>query len=314
MPPVPPRPPEPPDVLTSITRALFGKLSNDPQAQALIVGITFLVFTNCLSVFYAWLKTTRLATARNEYKTALDKHLTRRETGVKGDLPQTYEEFYNKVFVLGEPGTGKTTLVRSLTLNVNADPRVKTEKPRIYTFLHETIYANSDFPQSDFAVVTRVDVNDYRGQSLAEALVQFQSVNPQSKAKTWTSLILIIDLFDPPRDNQSLVQPQPNWSEARVRHHVQCWPANQLNAQIDMVRRAGQLRYLCLFVNKLDLLVNANTDHIRAIEEATRPIYDTLLEASSGAICERIIGSTQRGIGVSLLQSRLINPRWNPEG
>jgi hypothetical protein len=229
--------------------------------------------------------------------------LRRRLTGVRFQLPEQYIESYNRVLLVGLGGSGKTTLIRELTGNKSASPRIKSADLLTYSLVHEIVYQEINYAKSH---VCRIDIDDYRGQEPAQILAGWNVDKLEAPpAFSCTSVIFLVDLFEEPAHAGDTQEPQETWNNTRVQKHLTEWPQSLVRSVIYMARQ-GNLKYICLFVNKVDLLSVYSTAKAPEIFALFGPIDDALASVSAGALYERIVGSAAKDIGVSQVLNRLV--------
>lgn len=126
----------------------------------------------------------------------------------------------NSIMLLGLGGTGKTTFVRNVFEDRNANPSMETEHYQLYqvTKTRKIRRSNAETKED----VHTLFVGDYRGQNLGQLVREFvkQQKSP-FEAMTYgfiNSLILVVDLFDPPKrvDDPPLNQ-ETKWNPVESR-------------------------------------------------------------------------------------------------
>lgn len=70
-----------------------------------------------------------------------------------------------------------------------------------------------------------------------------------------TSLILLVDLFDPPALPDQEIKPQDNISQSRINENNKYWDEDKLSM---VLRLTNNLKYVCLLISKPDLLKSGN--------------------------------------------------------
>jgi GTPase SAR1 family protein len=230
--------------------------------------------------------------------------LTRRLSGIRFGLPKDTIESYNRVLLVGIGGAGKTTLISRLVSNKFANPRVRTQELFTYSLVHEIIYQDNT---SDYAIshVCRIDIDDYQGQSLNQITTSWKNDFRPDGAFLCTSVIFVVDLIEPPERPDAIVNVQDKFSPARVRNNIREWPRGLVQNIIDMTE-PGNLKYICLFVNKIDLISDNSRENIVRIKAAYDSLWRLLYQTDTGAEYDLIVGSAATGDGVSQLLSRLI--------
>lgn len=210
------------------------------------------------------------------------------------------DESRNSTILLGIGGTGKTTLIRSLFNDPRANPNIKTAKYAIYGKAEEV-------PAERPAKRCRFYISDYRGQNLGDLMRAFveQQMKPYSEMRYGyiNSLILIVDVVKPPTSQGNHIQMVTSYDEERVSRHLQEWNAQALDAVFGMM--TDTLKYVCLFINKFDLIESHSVEMESNIRSAFEPLRHALEERCDGVNFEVLIGSARNGDKVTELHKRL---------
>jgi ethanolamine/propanediol utilization PduV/EutP family protein len=126
----------------------------------------------------------------------------------------------NSVMIIGLAGSGKTSLIRALTDDLNANPRMSTRTYSIYSIAFDT-------PGENPTNRTTLYLSDYAGQNLGNLVRSFleQQQVPYSPMRYGyvSSLILVVDLFEPPRLADETSAKRANYNNDRVRQHLSMW-------------------------------------------------------------------------------------------
>lgn len=207
----------------------------------------------------------------------------------------------NAVMIVGLGGVGKTALIRTLLDRQDADPTRSTDRYMEY---------RRDFrfqSQGERSQRCCMFVGDYRGQNVGQLVARFIS---QQKAPFQAlshgfvnSLILIVDIFEPPKDPNRQKKTRKTPDLGRIRKNVNEWNCTALDAIFGLLQKET-LSYVCLFVNKLDRL-QADESKIRDQVEKLRLRLEKRADASD-AHFEMILGSAITGAGVEAVKDSLI--------
>lgn len=115
------------------------------------------------------------------------------------------------------------------------------------------------------------------------------------------SLILVVDLFPPPeRIDDPPLEPRDHVDEGRIELHCSQWNDTALDAVFGLLT-SGSLKYVCLFVNKSDLLIKFNTDPVKKDIESRFDSLRSRLEQRAihaGADFALVLGSARESTGV----------------
>lgn len=241
----------------------------------------------------------------------LGKHyseLRKRLAGPRFELPKTQSDSYQRILLLAIGGTGKTQLVRSLfgysdKHKEAPDPRVSTQGLRLYTLNHEVT-------SGDHASVCRLEIEDYRGQDITQISQHVSQQSHDPKALPFTSVILMVDLFetDEYRNEEDSELPEPVEDEPntdRVGEHKRVWTNELLKAIISPLPR--KLGSVFLIINKLDLLKDSlSPQKINGVRKRYQPLLDVLMNSIPGVKPEIIFASAAKGWGMTKLLKQLI--------
>jgi GTPase SAR1 family protein len=220
--------------------------------------------------------------------------------------PVGIDETRNSVLVVGIGGTGKTSLIKALTGDANANPRISTNEFRIYKYVQEI--------QNDKGGIRRTNMYfaDYIGQDLSSLILGFieeqKRVYSPLRHGFLNSLIIVVDLFDVPARTGDTISKSETFSKKRVNENVQEWNTQSLQAVFGLFTKS-QLMYICLFINKSDLLNRFDADMETLILSAYNDLRDELAQFTRGAMLECVIGSADSGQSVGRLKEALANVR-----
>ena len=208
----------------------------------------------------------------------------------------------NSVILVGIGGTGKTSLIRHLIRDKNANPEQRTEE---YALYHGTRSNDGD------GATYHLYVSDYRGQNIGTLIRAFilQQKEPWSPMAYGYvgALIVMVDAVAPadyPDDDEAPRRPkQMPMNAERVQQHLQQWTETALDAVFGLLTR-GSLKGVCLFINKADVMSHADRDRV---EDEFKPLKQILRRRAQaqGAEFAMIFGSARNGDGLPALENAL---------
>lgn len=230
----------------------------------------------------AWLKVSfnRLrAAAKTAFNRLADPFL---KPGTK------YDSRALNVILIGEGGSGKTTLIHSLTAAPEAVPEIATNSIETYSLVQEvTVKADDSIKRRLF----RIFIDDYVGQNLVAAL-EDTSINERLKKIPAALPVIVVDLFPPDRDNPDALHKTIN--QARVDQQLAIY--NDLVQQL-ILSRAKEAKDIVLFINKIDMISPLTRKSYATAEQAYKTLIDNLADVR-GKRLHTIVGSARAGIGV----------------
>lgn len=194
--------------------------------------------------------------------------------------PLKENEKRNSITIVGIGGTGKTTLINKM-FDQKADPEIATRA-------FQTHFSVKEICIHSVQVKFKYYVTDYMGQnigSLIHGMMQEQKI-PYSPM-TWgaiNSIIFLVDVAEPP---DSLGMQQQVYWEKRVRRHIREWSPTALDAIFGLVDQK-KLQYVCLLVNKFDLLQNISEQQVKL---EYKELIDEITLRCRGVYFECLVGS-----------------------
>ena len=212
----------------------------------------------------------------------------------------------NSIMLLGLGGVRKTTFVSNLFSNNDANPTASTEHYELYRTTFSLENPNNPRKRNQYTLF----VGDYRGQNLGQLVCEFvtqqkKSFNPMTYGFI-NSLILVVDLFPPPDSRDSHLELQSKPDNKRIESHIDQWNETALDAVFGLLTR-GSLQYVCLYINKSDLLENQGIqsdiqNQFSDLESRLRQRADVV-----GAQFQSIIGSASEGSGITKIRQTLFS-------
>jgi len=214
----------------------------------------------------------------------------------------------NSIILLGLGGSGKTTLIKELLQDPNANPYKETENYAIYR--HERAGGRIQPPDlSENLPKHWLYISDYKGQNVGQLVRSFilQQKEPYSPMAYGfiTSLILIVDLWPPKKhENDPDPIPQKTFKQERVNRNIEQWNQTALDAIFGLI--TDQLKYVCLFVNKVDLMLDVSPEAMQNYISIYKDLANRIKERSGSAEFEVLLGSAQKGASLNILTSKLL--------
>ena len=215
----------------------------------------------------------------------------------------------NSIMLLGLGGVGKTSFIRSLFGNTEANPTISTENYELYQTTISIMNPRNAKDTRHYSLF----VGDYRGQNLGQLIREFitqqkGSFEPMAYGYI-NSLILIVDLIPPP-DNitDPPIKPRKELDKVRTGLHCAQWNETALDAVFGMLT-SGSLKFVCLLVNKVDLIIGNEEQPARdAIQQQFSELQSRLEQRANaaGANFQTIVGSASEGTGVLGIRNILL--------
>lgn len=245
----------------------------------------------------------------NESRTINKIEKIRKSYNLPTQIP--FKDKRNTSLLIGLGGTGKTQLIKNILESDNANPQQKTNFFKIYWqtvgqgSLHEKGLDISEYSSNNWYFIA-----DYCGQNIGHLVSSFIAQQKKEYSPLAygyiNSLILIVDLW-PPRKSQLSpdfeLQSKP--SIDRISKHVQEWNDTAIDAVFGLLTK--ELKYVCLFINKVDLMENRSLKWQEAYKDAFKKIKERIERRSeeNDFEFEVILGSAKNSDGVSQLKEKL---------
>jgi hypothetical protein len=281
--------------------------------------LAYMVATALISAIVAWLfqefiKRTKYiliskaqANAQRASKEAREEAEKETLNSLTLPVPLGPREKRNSVLVLGLGGVGKTTLINKLFEGDSADYRIATNDVRLYHAVSEFKgFSTSSGYNDDEAYKNTYYAADYKGQNI-DSLIRFLILEQKQPFSPLTygsinSLIFVVDI-SPPDAPTTLMEKyeQINLNEVRSDLHIKEWSNISLDAIFSFVT-SDSLRYVCLFINKIDLLIKRDDE---LIMNTFKPLINKLAVRSRGALFRIVMGSAEEGTGVTKVKTHL---------
>jgi GTPase SAR1 family protein len=215
--------------------------------------------------------------------------------------PVRVDETRNSILLVGIGGVGKTSLIKALTHDLAAEP--DTIGPfKFYKHVEELGNEPSGIKR------TNLYFADYPWQNLTDLIGRFLLEQKQPYCPLrygfLNSLIMVVDVTESPKYPGEIFPKAQNFSQKRVEDNLKEWNSQSIQAILGLFTRP-QLKYICLFINKVDLLVGYDEAMENEIKEAHLPLMRELKEASDGVRFECLLGSAARDLKIGELKNAL---------
>jgi len=202
---------------------------------------------------------------------------------------------------------GKSSLIQALVHQLTVAPSKTIE----FEIFHLQTGAEAD--QGRGTQPYHLFLADYVGQNLGDLFsnfieAQFISYSPIAFGYI-DSLIFVVDVFDMPVNGQPYPEARSleEVDAKRVKQQLNEWSQTAINAVFGLLTHS--VRYVCLFINKADLLGDAAADEEVLKLETFGPLWKRLEAREKGANgsfkLECIVGSSNTGAGLNRLRTSL---------
>lgn len=254
----------------------------------------------------------KLAKVKRDKEKKLDEVREETEQATLGSLrkhePLKENEKRNSIVIVGIGGTGKTTLINKL-FSEQAQPEIATKFYEKY-YCSKTRHIHSSEIKYNFYVA------DYMGQNIGSLIYgMIQEQKKPYSPMTWGAINSIIFLVDVAEAPDSLGIQQSNnvsnnfWKE-RTKSHIKEWSPTALDAIFGLVE-IKSLQYVCLFVNKFDLLQNVSEQQVKL---EYKELIDAITARCRGVYFECIVGSIEKGTYLNDLDQSLLKYSYPKNG
>src|SRR5262249_15731883 len=156
--------------------------------------------------------------------------------------PIKVDETRNSILLVGIGGVGKTSLIRALTHDSAAEPDT-TGPFKIYKHVEELGNEPSGIKR------TNLYFSDYRLQNLTYLIGGFLAQQKQLYCPLrygfLNSLVMVVDVTDPPKYPGEIFPKAQNFSPKRVEENLREWNIQSIQATLGLFTRP-QLKYICL--------------------------------------------------------------------
>jgi GTPase SAR1 family protein len=232
---------------------------------------------------------------------SMSQHFKSRLKALQLPPPVRVDETRNSILLVGIGGVGKTSLIKALIHDPAAEPDT-TGPFKIYKQVEGLGNNPSGIKR------TNLYFADYQGQNLTNLIGGFLDGQKRPYCPLrygyLNTLIIVVDVTDPPKYPGEIVPIAQHFSQKRVEDHLNEWNSQSIQAILGLFTRP-QLKYICLFINKIDLLIGYDEAMDSEIKEAYLPLLRELHEASEGVRFECKLGSAARDLKIGELRNAL---------
>ena len=216
----------------------------------------------------------------------------------------------NSILLLGLGGTGKTSIIKGLLNNNEANPNEKTENFTMYKGDRLSI-KESDKDNKSHGNHSRYwfYITDYKGQNIGQLVRSFiiQQKKPFSPLAYGhvTSLILMVDLISPKEEaHHEDIPKQEKYDQDRVNKHVAEWNDTSLDTIFGLL--TSELRYVCIFINKVDLMIDRSYGAEDTYTKVFQPMQEKIKKRAGRATVKTYLGSARDGTSLNYLTEDLM--------
>jgi hypothetical protein len=214
------------------------------------------------------------------------------------------DETRNSILLVGIGGVGKTSLIRAL-IDPAAEPDT-TGPFQIYKHVEELGNEPSGIKR------TNLYFADYRWQNLTDLIGRFllEQKRPYCPLRYGflNSMSMVVDVTDSSMFPGEIFTKARNFSQKRVEDNLNEWNRQSIQATLGLFTRP-HLKYICSFINKVDLLIGYNEAMENKIKEAYSPLLRELNEASESVRFKCMLGSAATDLKIGELKNALRSVR-----
>ena len=205
---------------------------------------------------------------------------------------RNFETLGVNVVLIGEGGSGKTSIIRGLSGSRAADPALPTDSYAAYNVVHEVDVKKEGQPP--VRRIVRMYIEDYEGQKLKTRVLD-PRLKIRERAVPSTIVIVVVDLFAVRARTAPAIIPQTTWDQARVDWNCEQYP----EAMLDVLSGISTVcRHVCLFINKSDLILPFSRTTKARILEAYAPLRTRLSGRFRHVNYHEVVGAATCGLGV----------------
>jgi len=152
-------------------------------------------------------------------------------------------------------------------------------------------------------------IADYKGQNIGQLVRSFiiQQKKPFSPLAYGdiTSLILMVDLVTPKEEaHYEDIPKQEKYNQERVNKHVTEWNDTALDAIFGLL--TSELRYVCIFINKVDLMNDRSYEAEERYIKIFQPMQEKIKKRVGRATVKTYLGSARDGTSLNYLTEDLM--------
>ena len=262
--------PQPPEFFET----LFGSIA--AQATAIAAAFASVLVAALLALLTRW--RIELGRLRERYIDPLH-----------GKLPHL-DQYAVNAMVVGVGGSGKTSIIRSLSACEEADPEIKTAVNQTYAIVNEVSVKGKDGEL--YRRVNRIYIDDHVGQQMA-SIFDTEMARRRGVDKINRCLIVVVDLFDVvDGDNGPLTRTA--FDRRRIAKNLAVYTDGFIQILTSFLNDGDRF---VVFINKIDGLQEVTLQAVEDAKAAYRPLTDKLY-AVSGRKTSVVVGSAMRGLGL----------------
>jgi GTPase SAR1 family protein len=203
--------------------------------------------------------------------------------------PSHFDQYATNLILIGEGGSGKTTVVHALSGANEARPDVATAMMSTYTLVNEiSIEAKGKITRR----LVRIYIDDYVGQNWVQGSTN-ERVKARQKIVNSSTLVIVVDVVEP----GSKIGPSKRrvkFQASRVKEHIVSYNDQAIQTLTEL---SGKDAQVILFINKMDLIYPLTDEAKSSVRQAFLPLIEKL-EELRGVELHVLFGSAAMGAGV----------------
>ncbi|HXO68620.1 MAG TPA: GTPase domain-containing protein [Bradyrhizobium sp.] len=277
--------------------SIFGFLPNGTKekfveyAALIIFGLLGLAASNV----HAWIKAKKAkadALQSNEQARQSNEQVIKLENRALDpffDRPVDFDQYATNMILVGEGGSGKTTLIHALSGAGEAQPDVATNEMSTYTLVHEISIEQKG---GTIRRLVRIYSDDYEGQNWVQG-TQSEQVKARQQFIKSSSLVIVVDLIGP-GSKSAPTSGAGKLHSKRIKEQLLIYNDPAVQSLASLLGPNGQI---ILFINKADLIYPLTDERIEEAKASYAPLVEQLRELR-GVRLRVIVGSAMTGFGV----------------
>jgi GTPase SAR1 family protein len=203
--------------------------------------------------------------------------------------PVRFDQYATNLILIGEGGSGKTTVLHAISGANEARPDVATNWLSTYTLVNEiSVEADKEVARR----LVRIYADDYVGQNWVQGS-QNQRVKARQAVIRSSTLVIVVDVVEP-GSKTAPAQRRDKPQLSRIREHLHSYNDQAIQTLMALM---GEKAQIVLFINKIDLIYPLTDEAKSFILQAFRPLVEKL-EAIRGVQLHVILGSATTGAGL----------------